>query len=106
MPMIRRHWRRIESPHGEGTVHDGDQHIATVRYGLRVLQEVVGRQHWSGSTATQGERRIIGHLQVLSSALPFNENQLTLRLSDGRSLSFVAAASGSCYTITSASALT
>lgn len=105
MPIIRRHWRRIEAPRGEGVVYDGDQHIATVRYGLRVLQEVVGRRHWSGSTATQGERRISGRLEVLGTALPFGHDQLTLRLSDGRSLSFVASKNGSDYTITPISAL-
>ena len=105
MPIIRRHWRRLEAPTGEGTVFDGDQHIATVRYGLRVLQEVVGRRHRSGSTATQGERRVHGRLEAIGNTPPLGGRDLTLRLSDGRSISFVASKNGSDYTITPTSSL-
>jgi len=100
LPITRRHWRRIEAPSGEGIVYDGNQHIATVTYGLRVLQEVVGRRHWSGSTAIQGERRVHGRLEVIGDTLPLGGDPLTLRLSDGRSLPFIAVENGSFYTIT------
>ncbi len=105
MPITRRHWRRLESPNGEGIVYDGDQHIATVRYGLRVLQEVVGRRHWSGSTASQGERRVHGRLEVIGNSLPLGDDPLTLHLADGRAVSFVATATGTGYTITPTSTL-
>ena len=105
MPITRRHWRRIEAPSGEGIVYDGDQHIATVHYGLRVLQEVVGRRHWSGSTAIQGERRIHGRLEVIGNTPPLGGDDLTLRLSVGGVSLKNASDNGSDYTIFPTSAL-
>jgi hypothetical protein len=105
MTTSHRHYRRIESPKGNGSLHDGERFFATVTYGLRVLQEVIGTRHWSGSGASKGEVRINGGFSVTSGSLPFDGDQLTLHLDDGRVLPFLVVGSGPDYTIEPMAAL-
>jgi hypothetical protein len=99
MPITTRHWRRLEAPSGVGTIYDGSGYVATVRYGLRVLQEIVGTRHWSGAGAIKGDLRVRGRLHVTAGSLPFDGDHLTLRLADGRALAFYAVGAGPSYTI-------
>ncbi len=105
MPITTRHWRRIEAPRGVGKIRDGDRHVATVTYALRVFQEVIGTRHWTGSRAVQGTRQISGGFHVVRGSLPFDGDQLTLTLDDGRSLRCFIAGAGPEYTIDPAGAL-
>src|SRR5687768_6804773 len=105
MPSTRRHFRRLETPNGAGTLHDGERFVATVTYALTVLQEIVGTHHWTGSRARRGERQVSGQLQITSGAVPFEDDRLTLRLDDGRTLLFVAAGAGPGYVIEAGGAL-
>lgn len=57
-------------------------------------------------TATQGERRIHGCLEVIGNTPPLGGRDLTLRLSKGLALSFVASNAGSDYTIAPTGSLT
>lgn len=99
MPTIRRHFRRVEAPAGVGTIQNGAGYLATVRYGLTILQEIVGTQHRFGSSAVKGVLQITGRLHITSGSLPFEGDQLTLRLDDGRGLAFQVIGSGPEYTV-------
>jgi hypothetical protein len=99
MPTIRRHFRRVETPVGVGTIQDGAGYLATVRYGLTFLQEIVGTQHRLGSSAVKGVLQITGRLHITSGSLPFEGELLTLRLDDGRDLAFQVTGSGPEYTV-------
>ena len=99
MPTIRRHFRRVEAPAGVGTIQDDAGYRATVRYGLTVLQEIIGTQHRLGSSAVKGVLQISGRLHITSGSLPFEGDALTLRLDDGRGLAFQVIGSGPEYTI-------
>ena len=105
MPITTRHWRRIEAPRGIGKICDGERYIATVTYALRVLQEVIGTRHWTGSRAVQGTRQITGGFEIVRGNLPFDGDQLTLTLEDGRSLLCFIAGAGPEYTIDLSGAL-
>jgi hypothetical protein len=105
MLTIRRHFRRVEAPAGIGTIQDGTGYLATVRYGLTVLQEIVGTQNRLGASAVKGVEKISGHLHITAGALPFEGDQLTLRLDDGRGLAFQAIGSGPEYTVDATSSL-
>jgi hypothetical protein len=105
MPTNRRHFRHVEAPTGVGTLHDGERLLATVTYGLRVLQEIIGVRHWSGSSAAKGGLRISGRFSVTSGSLPSDGDQLTLLLADGRVLPFQVGGDGPDYSIDDADAL-
>ena len=105
MPTIRRHFRRVEAPTGVGTIQDGAGYLATVRYGLTVLQEIVGTQQRFGASAVKGVLQITGRLHITSGSLPFEGDQLTLRLDDGRDLAFQVIGSGPEYTVDATSSL-
>lgn len=106
MPTNHRHFRHVEAPKGAGTLHDGERCFATVAYGLRVLQEIIGTRHWSGASATKGALRISGGFSVTSGTLPFEGDYLTLRLDDGRMLPFLVIGSGPDYTVEPTAGLT
>jgi hypothetical protein len=99
MQTIRRHFRRVEAPAGVGTIQDGTGYLATVRYGLTILQEIVGTQHRFGTSAVKGVLQITGRLHITSGALPFEGDHLTLLLDDGRDLAFQVIGSGPEYTV-------
>ena len=99
MPIYRRHFRREEAPAGTGTLHDGGRYIATVTYALTVLQEVLGIDQGRGVGARRGRRQVSGRLHVTAGSLPFEDDRLTLRLDDGRSLPFFVVGAGPRYTI-------
>ncbi len=101
MPMRiqQRHFRRLEAPSGAGTIHHGENHLANVRYGLRVLQEIIGTRQRSSASAVKGVLQIAGSFCVTSGSQPFEGDHLTLRLADGRSLSLLVVGDGPHYTI-------
>jgi hypothetical protein len=101
MSTNHRHFRHVEAPNGSGTLHRGEQFLATVTYGLRVLQEIIGTRHWSGASAVQGTRQITGRFAITRGSLPFDGDELTLRLEDGRSLALQVVGDGPNYTIES-----
>lgn len=105
MNTSHRHYRRIESPKGNGSLHDGERVFATVTYGLRVLQEIIGTRHWSGSGASKGKVCVNGGFSVTSGSLPFDGDHLTLHLDDGRTLPFLVIGSGPNYTIDATASL-
>lgn len=106
MPTTHRHFRRIEAPHGAGTLHDGERIFASVTYTLRVLQEIVGTRHWTGASAEKGQLQVSGGFSVTSGSLPFEGDQLTLRLDDGRSIPFLVVGHGPDYTIDPTASMT
>lgn len=99
MSIYRRHFRREEAPVGTGTLHDGGRYVATVTYALTVLQEILGVDQPGGAGACRGQRHVRGQLQVTAGTLPFEDDRLTLRLDDGRSLPFFVVGAGPRYTI-------
>ena len=99
MSTTHRHFRLVEAPQGAGTLHDGEQLLARVSYGLRVLQEVIGVRHWSGASAAIGKLQVLGRFSVTSGSLPFEGDHLTLRLEDGRTLPFLVVGPGPNYTV-------
>jgi hypothetical protein len=66
---------------------------------LTVLQEIIGTRHWSGATAVKGVLQIGGQFSVTAGSLPFEGDHLTLRLDDGRTLSFLVVGAGPGFTI-------
>lgn len=105
MKISQRHFRRIEAPRGAGLLHDGERFFATVTYGLRVLQEIIGTRHWGGAGASKGTLRVNGSFSVTSGSLPFEGDHLTLHLDDGRTLPLLVVGSGPDYTIEPTDAL-
>jgi hypothetical protein len=99
MPSSDRHLRRIEAPTGSGTIHHSHDLVSAVTYGLWVLQERAGTPGETGAGAVQAQRQILGGFTVTSGSLPFEGDQLTLRLSDGRRLPCFVVGDGPSYTI-------
>ncbi|MGH9174059.1 MAG: hypothetical protein ACRD1H_06860 [Vicinamibacterales bacterium] len=64
-----------------------------------MLQEIVGTRHWSGASAVKGVLQVAGWFSVTSGNPPFEGDQLTLRLDDGRSLSLLVVGADPHYTI-------
>jgi hypothetical protein len=105
MNTRHRHFRRVEAPRGAGRLHDGERYSATVCYGLRVLQEIIGTRHWGGAGAAKGAVQVNGSFSVTSGSLPFDGDRLTLHLDDGRTLPLLVVGAGPDYTFEPTAAL-
>jgi hypothetical protein len=83
--------QNVETPNGSGKVFKNDIEVATVRYSLRVIQEILISKSFAETSEVEGLQEITGNISVIDGERDLmGDSPYILHLADGRKWEFLA----------------